>query len=213
MSTSKLIDELIAAPTPRPATIADEVAGKLFPLWQAVLVGVPTALIIGCVLGCVAAIAVALPLGIIVGNPKPPWFGYVAGTAGLAGAALAAWLVFRWMRGRRRAFAALARDGVIVPAYDVAATGLGGALGTDVGKALAHAALGALGGTVAQVFGGPIAAARLDGEVIEARTAADALGRFRAPELMLADRSGGYVALLHRSGWIAPQRVLRRRVG
>jgi hypothetical protein len=115
------------------------------------------------------------------------------------------------MRRRRAAFAALAREGAVVPAYDIAATGLAGALGTRAGAAIARAALGAVGGTVAQVFGGPIAAAELDGKIVEARTAADARGRFRVPELMLADRAGGYVALLHRAGWIAPQRVLRRR--
>ena len=65
--------------------------------------------------------------------------------------------------------------------------------------------------TSAQVFGGPIASAELDGMIVEARTAADARGRFRTPELMLADRAGRYVALLHRGGWIAAQRVLRRR--
>lgn len=211
MSTEELVAHLINSPTPRPPAIAQAAASRLFPRWQAALVGVPVALILASVLGCVAAIAVALPLGQLVGTPKPAWFGHVSEVAGLAGVVLGVWLVVRWMRGRRRAFETLAREGAIVPAYDIAATGLGAALGTDVGRALAHVALGAVGGTLTQVFGGPIAIAQLDGQLIEARTAADASGRFRVPELMLADRSGGYVALLHRSGWIAAQRVLRRR--
>jgi len=211
MTSSELVASLIASPVPRSEALARDTARRLFPAWQAVLVGVPIALIAATVLGCVSALAIALPLGMAIGNPKPVWFGYVSEAAMVPGFALGVWWVVRWMRRRQTDFATLARDGSIVSAFDVAATGIAGALGTEVGAAVAKVALGAVGGTVAQVFGGPIAAGELNGEIIEARTAADARGRFRVPELMLVDHTGGYVALLHRAGWIAPQRVLRRR--
>jgi hypothetical protein len=213
MTESQLVSALLESPIPRPDGLARDVASRLFPAWQAVLVGVPIAVILAAALGLVTALAIALPLGlVIVEHPKPAWFGHVSELAMLPGVALGIWLVVRWMRRRRAAFTNLAREGAIVPAYDIAASGLAGALGTRAGAAIARVALGgAVGGTVAQVFGGPIAAAELDGKIVEARTAADARGRFRVPELMLADRAGGYVALLHRAGWIAPQRVLRRR--
>lgn len=170
--------------------------------------GAPLALILGAVLGLFIALAIALPLGHFVGDPKPAWFGRMSEAAMLLGAALGIWLVVRWMRRRRAEFVTLAREGTIVPAYDLAT---GNVLGTRDGVALAHAVLGAVGATIAQVYGGPIAAAELDGVIIEARTAADMRGRFRIPELMLVDSTGSYVALLHRIGWIAPQRVLRRK--
>ncbi len=211
MTESELVAALIESPVPRPPELARRLASKLFPLWQVVLVGAPVGLVLAALLGCLSALAIALPLGLVVGGGvKPAWFGHVSEAAMLPGAALGIWLVWRWMARRRASFATLAREGTIVPAHDVAAGGLAGVLGTRAGGAIARAALGSVGGTVAQVFGGPIAVAEVDGEIIEARTAADAGGRFRVPELMLAGR-GRYVALLHRAGWIAPQRVLRRR--
>lgn len=211
MTESELVAALIDASVPRPEALSRAVASRLFPTWQAALVGVPIAVILAAVLGLITALAIALPLGTVVGDPKPAWFGHVSEAAMVPGIALGIWLVVRWMRRRRAQFATLARAGAIVPAFDLAASGLARVLGTKTGAAIAQAALGAVGGTVVQVFGGPIAAGALDDTIVEARTVADARGRFRVPELMLADATGGYVALLHRSGWIAAQRVLRRR--
>jgi hypothetical protein len=210
LGNQELISALIEAPVPRPDALALAGGRKLFPTWQAALVGVPIGIIVAAMLGLATALLVALPLGAVVGKPLPPWFGHVSEAAMVVGAALGGWLVVRWMRRRRAQFVELVRSGSIVPTYDVAATGLAGALGTRAGATVARAALGAVGGTVAQVYGGPIAIAELDGQRIEARTAADSRGRFRIPEMMLVDRTGGYVALLDRTGWIAPQRVLRR---
>ncbi|MDB4961904.1 MAG: hypothetical protein JWP01_1903 [Myxococcales bacterium] len=210
VSAQELISALIQTPAPRPDAIAIAGGRKLFPTWQAVLVGAPVGVIAASMLGLVAALAVALPLGAVVGKPLPPWFGRMSEAVMVVGALLGIWLVVRWMRGRRAHFVELVRSGSVVPAFDVAATGLAGALGTRAGKTVARVALGAVGGTVAQVYGGPIAVAELDGQRIEARTAADSRGRFRVPEFMLVDRTGRYVALLDRTGWIAPQRVLRR---
>jgi len=212
MSEARLVVTLAEAPVPRPEPLAREAANRLFPLWQALLVGIPFAVMAAALLGVATALAIALPLGSLVGSPKPAWFGHVSEAAMLPGVVLGIWLVVRWMRRRREQFAALAREGTIVPSYDVAATGLAGALGSRAGAMVARAALGsALGSTVAQVYGGPIAAGELHGTIIEARTTADAKGRFRVPELMLVNASGRYVALMHRAGWIAAQRVLRRR--
>jgi hypothetical protein len=214
MTESQLVSALVESPVPRPDALARDAASRLFPTWQAVVVGAPIAVILAALLGCLTALAIALPLGlVVVDDPKPAWFGHVSEAAMLPGVSLGIWLVVRWMRRRRAAFTALAREGEIVAAYDVAASSLVAALATRAGAAIVRAALRrAVGRTVAQAFGGPIAAAELDGKIIEARTVADARGRFRVPEMMLADRAGGYVALLHRGGWIAPQRVLRRRI-
>src|SRR5262245_39244898 len=212
MRESELVVALLEAPVPRPEPLVPEAAKRLCPVWQAVLVGVPFAVMAAAMLAVVTSLAIALPLGAVVGNAKPTWFGHVSEAAALLGAALGIWLVVRWMRGRRAQFTALAREGTIVPSFDLAATGLAGALGTPTGAMVAGAALGsAVAGTMTQIYGGPIAAAELDGTLIEARTVADARGRFRVPDLMLVHASGRYVALMHRTGWIAAQRVLRRK--
>jgi len=187
-------------------------AGRLFPIWQALLIGVPIGLIAASIFGLALALVVALPLGAVIGPSKPSWFGHVSEAVAVGGAAVGLWLVMRWLRGRRAGFATLVRTGELLPAEEVEKAGLARALGTRAGVTIARLALGgAVGSTIAQIYGGPVACAVLDGEIVEARTAADARGRFRFPELMLVDRRASYVALLHRAGWIIPQRVLRRR--
>jgi hypothetical protein len=211
MTATELVTALFEAPAPRPEPLVRETASRLFPLWQAVLVGVPVAVMAAALLGLITALAVALPLGEVVKDPKPAWFGHVSELAMLPGAALGIWLVVRWMRGRRLQFAKLAREGTVVPTYDVAATGLAGALGTRAGAMVAQAALGSVGRTAAAAYGGPVVAANLDGTIVEARTVADAQRRFPVPDAMLVDAQGRYVALMRHDGWIAVQRVLRRR--
>lgn len=213
MTDAQLVKELLESTTPRPEPLARATAAKLFPLWQMVLVGAPIGLIAAAMLGLATTLVVALPLGQFVGYQRPAWFGHLSEVTLIVGAGIGVWLVVWWMRRRRAHFAALARNGVLLPAHDRDADGLAGALGSSVGATLAKVALGGLGGTLVQVYGGPIAVAKLDGTVIEARTVANSRGQFRVPELMLADATGGYVALMHRSGWIAAQRVLRRRPG
>ncbi len=211
MTKAELVSALIDAPVPRSTELSVAGGRRLFPTWQAVLVGAPTGIILGSMLGLVTALAVALPLRQVVGTPLPSWFGHVSEVAMLVGATFGVWLTVRWLRGRRAQFVELVRTGSIVPTTDRAATGLAGALGTRAGATVARIALGgAVGSTVAQVYGGPIAVVEHDGQRIEARTTADHRGQFRVPEMMLVDRSSRYVALLDRSGWIAPQRVLRR---
>jgi hypothetical protein len=117
----------------------------------------------------------------------------------------------RWMRRRRASFARLVREGTLAPTFDVAAGGLARVVGSPIGRVAGRMAFGAVGSTIAQVYGGPVVGAEIDGQVIEARTVADTGGRFRLPSYMLAHPEVRYVALLHGAGWIAPQRVLRRR--
>src|SRR3954464_7708988 len=124
MTETQLISALVDSPVPRHDALARDVATRLFPTWQAVLVGAPIAVCLAAVFGLITALAIALPLGRLVAeDPKPAWFGYVSELAMLPGVALGIWLVVRWMRGRRAAFATLAREGTIVPAYDIAASG------------------------------------------------------------------------------------------
>jgi hypothetical protein len=174
-----------------------EAAAKLFPMWQAVLVGAPIALIVGSLLGLTLALAVSLSLG--KGN------GTLSNVLLVVGQAIGVWLVVRWMKRRRADFAMLVRSGELVPPTDAADPTLGA-----VSATIARVALGSLGATVAQIYGGPILRVRHGGEILEIRSVADARGRFRIPELVLVERDAKYVALFHRSGWMAPQRVLRR---
>jgi hypothetical protein len=89
MTESQLVSALVESPVPRPDALARDVASRLFPTWQAVLVGAPIAVILGAVLGCITALAIALPLGLlVVEDPKPAWFGHVSEVAMLPGVAL-----------------------------------------------------------------------------------------------------------------------------
>src|SRR5262245_12035160 len=125
MTAPELVSAVVDSPVPRPGALARDVASRLFPTWQAVLVGAPVAVILALVLGCITALAVALPLGLVVVEyPKPTWFARLSEAAMLPGVALAIWLVVRWMRRRRAAFAELAREGAIVPTVAIAAKGL-----------------------------------------------------------------------------------------
>jgi hypothetical protein len=75
------------------------------------------------------------------------------------GFATGIWLVVRWLRRRRIQFVALAKEGCVVPAYDIAATWSAAVIGSSGGMFVARAALGSVGSVVAQAYGGPIVAA------------------------------------------------------
>ncbi len=209
-SRQDLVAALLAAPTPRPDALAREAAGQLFPTWQAILVGVPFALIVGAMTGLLLSLLVALPVGHFVGKPLPAWVGRMSEILLFAGMALGAGLVFIWLRRRRASFAALVRDGTMFPTIDVGTSGLGGVLASKAGRAAAELALDALGGTLAQIYGAPIVGAEVDGSVVEVRTPGNWRGRFPRPSHMLVQPGNRYVALLGAAG-LSPQRVLRRR--
>lgn len=218
MSDLQLITELLESPSPRPERVSRRVAARLFPWWQAVLVGVPLAL--GLTLLCGPALMVlwALPAAKLlhVETPVPDWFGHVSACFLFVGVALSIGIAVRMMRKRRRAFVELARDGVVVETTWRDATGLAGALGSDVGKAVAGWAFGGgVAHSLAATYGAPIVIGSVNGENVEARAVAPFIGEPRVPELMLvgANKAGPvglYVGMIGRAGWIAPQRVLRR---
>lgn len=105
MTESQLVSALVESPVPRPDVLARDAASRLFTTWQAVLVGAPIAVILAALLECITALAIALPLGlVVVDNPKPAWFGHVSEAAMLPGVSLGIWLVVRWMRRWRAAF-------------------------------------------------------------------------------------------------------------
>lgn len=207
---AELVTALLASPTPRPDALSRPAAARLFPWWQAALVGVPAALIIGAISGCLLALVVALPLGHFVGQPRPAWFGRMSEGLLFAGMALGAMLVLIWLRRRRARFAALVREGTLFPTFDVEATGFGKTLSNPVVRAVVEVGLDGVGGTLRQIYSAPVVAAEVDGTIIEARTPGDWRGRFPRPSHMLVQPGNRYVALLGAAG-LSPQRVLRRR--
>jgi len=210
MTPKELAAALLAAPTPRPDALARQAGRRLFPAWQALLVGVPFGLVASALTGCVLGLVVALPVGHFVGRPRPPWLGTMSVALLFVGAALGLVVVALWLARRRARFVALAREGTVFPTFDVGVTRLGRALGNKVVGAAVELALDGVGGTLRQIYCAPVVAAEVDGTIIEVRTPGDWRGRFPRPSHMIVQPGNPYVALLGEAG-ISPQRVLRRR--
>jgi hypothetical protein len=186
------------------------VATRLFPVWQAFLVGLPLALIIGSILGVMVGLVVAMSLTEIVGPPRPEWMGTLSEVLLYAVMAATCAGVFAVMRRRRAQFFSLARNGIVVPTVDVDGKGLSQALGNEAAQAAARLALGAAGGTLALMYGGPIVGGQVGDELLEVRVPADSKGRFPRPQHMLVQSGNSYVALIG-PDWIKPQKISRRR--
>ncbi|MGC4121238.1 MAG: hypothetical protein QM765_43010 [Myxococcales bacterium] len=129
--TQELVKNLLAHPAPRPDSLARDAAARLFPTWQAILVGVPFALILGPAMGALLALVVALPVGLLL-EPRPAWLGNLSDLLLLAGTVLGVCLVVLWLVRRRASFAALAREGMLFPTIDVAARGPGRIWGNEL---------------------------------------------------------------------------------
>ena len=210
MTPNELAAALLAAPTPRPDALARQAGRRLFPTWQALLVGLPLGLIAGALTGCVLALVVALPVAHFVGQPRPPWLGTMSEVVLSAGGALGLLVVALWLVRRRARFVALAREGTVFPTFDVGLTGLGRALGNKVVGAAVELALDGVGSTLRQIYCAPVVAAEVDGTIVEVRTPGDWRGRFPRPSHMIVQPGNPYVALLGQAG-LRPQRVRRRR--
>ncbi len=197
MTDADLILALERAPNPRPEQLVRAAARRLFPLWQAILVGVPIALIAASILGVALGLSIALAVGAVAGE-RPPWLEDVSTTALVVGGGIGVALVVRWLRRRRAAFSILARTGELLP--------------TRILRTAGPIAAG-LSRTLGEVYNWPIVGSELDGELVEVRTSRQTAfgpsGEIRAPRLMLVDRRAPYVALIQ-SRSIHPQRILRR---
>jgi len=212
MTRKELIQAVLTTPTPRPDAVVYSGARKLFPTWLMILIGLTVVPVSSAILAFVCE-SVPLIVGhAIVGKSEPPWLSTTATTIALLGAALGVYLNLRWLARRHASFIELMRTGALLPVSDVEPRGLGAVIGNRAGRAAIGTILSGAGASaVAGYFGPPIVKVEIDGQTIEARSRADGPGPSGRAGHMLAHPRVGYVALVDESGWIEPQRVLRRR--
>lgn len=212
MTRKDLNHAVFTIPTPRPDAVVYPGARALFPTWLMILIGL-TVMPMSSAALALACELVALIVGhAIVGKSEPPWLLTTATTVALLGAAAGVFLNLRWLARRRASFIELMRTGALLPVSDVDPDGLGAVVGNRFGRAAIRIALSGAGSrAVTSYFGPPIVKVEIDGQIIQARSRADGPGPSGRASHMLAHPRIRYVALVDESGWIAPQRMLRRR--
>jgi hypothetical protein len=212
MTRKELVQALFTTPTPRPDAIVYPGARKLFPTWLMILVGLTVMPVSSAALAMLSNLVVLIVGVAIVGKPEPPWLSTLTTIVGLLAAAAGVYLNLRWILRRRASFIELMRIGALLPVSDVEFGALGAVMGSRAGRAVVGLALsGAATSAVASYFGPPIVMVEIGDQLIAARSRADGPGPSGRASHMLAHPCVRYVALVDEGGWIAPQRVLRRR--